>query len=286
MNVLIIYFSQTGGTEKIAKIIEQGILTRGNECEIIKIKSADTKDFNEFDLIGIGTPTFFYREPRNVRAFIRNIKSVVGKHSFIFCTHGSIIGNTFYYMSKELSKKGFIVIGSFDSYSNSSIQFYPKIMHTAKHPDEIELEEAKKFGENICDTSLRIQNGNLNLIPKLELIKNTWWARNPKLLTLEALRENSPKFNINLDKCTECLICQDNCPVNAIDIEIDPPEIQKEGCIFCWYCEKLCPKGAIEADWTNIRKAARGNLGRYVKILKEAEIQGKFRPYVDYEKII
>ncbi|TFG22978.1 MAG: 4Fe-4S ferredoxin, partial [Promethearchaeota archaeon] len=49
MNVLIIYFSQTGGTEKIAKMIQKGILNSGNKCEIAKIKSVDTKDLKDFD---------------------------------------------------------------------------------------------------------------------------------------------------------------------------------------------------------------------------------------------
>jgi formate hydrogenlyase subunit 6/NADH:ubiquinone oxidoreductase subunit I len=69
-------------------------------------------------------------------------------------------------------------------------------------------------------------------------------------------------------------------------MEVDPPEIQKEGCIFCLYCEKACPEGAIEGDWTLIKKVTRGNLEKYVAALKEAEMEGKFRPHLDYEKII
>ncbi|MFX1260019.1 MAG: EFR1 family ferrodoxin [Promethearchaeota archaeon] len=286
MNVLIIYFSQTGGTEKIAKMIQQGILNSGNKCEIKKIKNVNPKNLNNFDLIGIGTPTFFHREPINVRIFIQNMKNVDEKHCFIFSTHSSLMGNTFYYMFEQLTKKGFVVIGSFDSYSECSFQIYPKIMHTAKHPDNIELEEAKDFGEKICNISLRIQNGESNLIPKFELIENAWWAKLSKILTQDFLRKFYPEFIINREKCTKCLICQENCPADAIDVETDPPEIQKEGCIFCLFCEKLCPEGAIETDWTTIRRESKPYLKRYVKALKEAELQGKFRPYVDYEKII
>ncbi len=286
MNVLVIYFSQTGGTEKIAKMIQKGILNSGNKCEIAKIKSVDTNCLKDFDLIGIGTPTFFFREPINVRTFIQKMKNTDGKHCFVFCTHGSLIGNTFFYMNEELIKKRYLVVGTFDSYSESSIQFYPKIMHTIKHPDDIEIKEAENFGESICDISLRVKNGEIDLIPKFELIENTWWAKQSKALTPELLRKFYPKFKINIDNCVKCLTCQESCPVDAINVEVNPPEIQKEGCIFCAYCEKLCPEGAIEADWTMTRKGAKGNLKGYVKALREAELQGKFRPYVDYEKII
>ena len=285
MKVLIIYFSQTGNTKKIAETIKKGILKSDNTCEIAQIKEVNIDKLENYDLIGIGTPTFFYREPINVKNFIQDLKGTKGKHCFLFCTHGSLIGNTFYYMNEELTKKGYTVIGTFDSYGYSSIQFYPEVMHTHGHPDDIELKEAEEFGENICDRSLKVQNGETSLIPKFELISKTWWARQSKQLTLEVLRKISPKFKINVDKCTKCLTCQEACPTNAIDVEVDPPEIQKEGCISCWYCEKACPEGAIEADWSMMEKASKSNLLGYIEALKQAESEGKFRPYVDYENI-
>lgn len=285
MKVLIIYFSQTGNTKKIAETIKEGILKSGNICDIAQIKNMDVNLLEKYDLIGIGTPTFFYREPRNVNKFIQDLKDTKEKPCFIFCTHGSLIGNTFYYMSDELTKKGFIIIGSFDSYGYTSLQFYPEPMHTEGHPDEIELREAKEFGEQICDISLRIQKGESSLLPQFERISDTWWSRQSDQLTLRILRQISPKFKINEDLCTQCLTCQENCPVNAINIEANPPEIQKEGCIFCWYCEKACPQGAIEADWNFMIKGSKDNLPRYIDALKEAEKQGKFRAYVDYKNI-
>jgi len=286
MNVLLTYFSQTGGTGKIAYKIQEGIINSGNDCDIIEMKNNEKRDLNKYDLIGIGTPTFYYREPINVKNFIQKMKKDDEKHCFIFCTHGSVIGNTFYYMQEELGKNGYIVIGNFDSYSASSLQFYPEIMHTIKHPDEIELEEALNFGKNICDVSLRVKNGETNLIPKYDLIEDTWWAKQSKTLTLDVLRRIFPKFEINEDTCTKCITCQEKCPTDAIDVEAEPPEIQKESCIFCGYCEKVCPEGAIETNWKLMRVGSKGNLKMYVQELKKAEEQGKFRPYVDYEKII
>jgi len=285
LKVLIIYFSQTGSTEKIANRIQNGIIKSGNDCDIEKIKNANLKSLANYDLIGIGTPTFFYREPVNVKLFINRLGNLNGKHFFIFATHGSIIGNTFYYMDKQLSEKGIQVIGAFDSYGNSAMKIYPQPMHTAGHPDEIEIREAEEFGETICEISKKIQNGDMSLIPKFVFISNTWWNKQSEQLTPEFLRKVSPKFVINEDVCTKCLACEEICPVDAIDIEANPPEIQKESCISCYYCEQSCPVGAIETDWTRFAKISRGNLPRYIEELELAEKQGKFRPYVDYRNI-
>ena len=286
MNVLIMCFSQTGNTKAIADKIRNGIVDSGNDCDLSIMKNARHDKLKHYDLIGIGTPTFFYREPFNVRAFIHRMNKENGKHCFLFCTHGSIIGNTFYYMQEGLKEKGYMVIDTFDTYASSSLQFYPEVMQTTGHPDKMELAEAEQFGKDICNRSTMIQNAAQEPVPEYLLIEDTWWAQDSRLLDPEHLGQLFPKFTIDSDKCTQCGMCQENCPVDAIDMDADPPEIQKDGCIYCMYCEKLCPERAILADWDSAKKLSRGNLKKYAKALKEAEEQGRFRPYVEYEKII
>lgn len=285
LKVLTIYFSQTGGTKKIAEMIEEGIINSGNQCDCIPLKEVKVSQLDVYDIIGLGCPTFFYREPRNVRLFIQTLPKKTRQHSFIFATHGSCLGNTFVYLNEELSERGYLVIGCFDSYSDSSLQFYPSPMHTAGHPDALELEGARQFGRNLCALSQKIHQGDTSLIPCFRLITDTWWYRDSQLMTLDILRKISPKFTINQEQCTRCMICQDDCPGDAINLSVSPPEIQTEGCIFCWACEKKCPASAIEADWTLMRVSARNNLRKYVALLKTAEAEGKFRPHIDYQKI-
>ena len=285
MDVLITYFSQTGNTERIAEAIRKVITESDNNCKLVRIRDFKKENVENFELIGIGTPTFFYREPVNVHNFIKKLNKQDGKHCFLFCTHGSMIGNTFYYMNEELKRKGFLAIGTFDTYASSSIQFYPQPMHTEGHPDDIEIKEAEQFGKKICEISHRINNNEKDLIPEFTEITDTWWAYESRRLTLDVLRSISPNFKIDISKCTKCLSCQENCPTNAIDIENDPPLIQLEGCIFCWFCEKSCPENAMIADWSFFKRTAKKNLTRYIEILKEAEKQNTFRPYVNYKEI-
>jgi flavodoxin/ferredoxin len=285
MNVLILYFSQTNNTEQIARSIASGIIASGNNADIIPLKEAREDCAEAYDLIGIGTPTFFYREPRNVENFILKMNIASGKHSFIFCTHGSIIGNTFAGMSAELTERGYTVIGAFDCYAAVSMQFYPPVMHTEGHPDAIDREQARKFGKGICARSEKIQKGDRTLVPSFQAVEHTWWADASEKLTRDRLRTISPRLAVNQDKCIRCFQCEEECPADAIDIMNDPPLIQKESCIFCWNCAKTCPERAIEADWTIMRKGAQGNLKKYIEELEVAEREMRFRPLVDYRKI-
>ena len=167
-----------------------------------------------------------------------------------------------------------------------------EIFYFTKKPKDIlkELNEAIKQGkpsERICPRTgenmqaIKILKGKITL--DYSPSSGGIWFDSGELTML---RDHfGDKFKINVDKCTKCLTCQEVCPTNAIDVEGDPPEIQKEGCIACWYCEKACPGEAIEADWSMMEKASKSNLQGYIEALKEAESQGKFRPYIDYESI-
>ncbi|MFO7962573.1 MAG: EFR1 family ferrodoxin [Desulfobacterales bacterium] len=286
MKTLIICFSQTGNTQTIAESIQAGITRSGHACRIVSIKDASQADIDDCDLIGIGTPTFYYREPLNVTRFIEALEPSAGKPCFLFCTHGSIIGNTFAHMQRGLARKGYTVVDAWDTYADSSLQFYPEVMHTAGHPDDRELAAAERFGESIFEKSRAVLDGRADPPPEPPLDTESWWAKDSQMLTPTYLRQIFPVFEIDLERCTRCGQCEENCPVDAIDVDADPPEIQKEGCIFCLYCEKQCPEGAVLADWTTVAEMIRPNLRKYVGALREARDEGAFRPYVDFEKIV
>ncbi len=55
---------------------------------------------------------------------------------------------------------------------------------------------------------------------------------------------------IDSAKCvTDCKICADACPTNAIiQIQNDKPQIDLGRCLFCTDCAEACPNGAIRYD--------------------------------------
>ena len=116
MRCAVVHFSQTGNTEKIAKAIETGVRKISDHCDLLPIKEADPKKLFGYDLIGLGSMVFDFKEPANVTAFINNMRFLGGKHIFCFSTHCTMGFLYFPSVVPKLKKKGLTVIGWNDWY--------------------------------------------------------------------------------------------------------------------------------------------------------------------------
>ncbi|MFW6113780.1 MAG: DUF362 domain-containing protein [Actinomycetota bacterium] len=53
------------------------------------------------------------------------------------------------------------------------------------------------------------------------------------------------EVRVDAEKCDGCRICTKACPVEAITMVDDLPEVDTERCIACFCCAEACPRGAI-----------------------------------------
>jgi flavodoxin/ferredoxin len=283
MKTLIICFSQTGNTRRIAEQIRNGIVEVTGQCDMKNLDEVDKNSLADYDLVGLGCPVFYYQEPFNVRNFVEDLPQLNGRRWFVFCTHGSVIGNTFPSMAERLQKKRVLVIGYHDSYADGTLPFYPYPTLTTGHPDALDLKEARAFGKKIAARSQRIAEGDKSLIPAPKAVPESW-VRSSKMLNPEFLQQTMPKLRIDMQKCIKCHECEDNCPVKGIDVEAEPPRIQQP-CVYCWNCAKICPVLAIEADWDMLVAMAPANYTHYREALDEAAARGEFRWLIDPDSI-
>jgi len=263
---IVVYYSGTGKTAKIAKAICRGMQS-GIECDIAPLKKVDPRTMDQYDLIAIGAPIWYFREPANVRLFIYEMPSLDGKLCVPFCSHGASPAGFFWSMVPMLQKKGLTIIGYNDWYGGADqVLHAPKPYLTDGHPDEIDLKEAEEFGREMGERALRIEAGETRLIPKLPkgpkadpLWRPIGVFRNfpppPSQSGQPMPAPPSPaKRIVNTEKCTypTCTLCVDICPVNAIDFSKQPVVFRKS-CINCALCDKLCPEFAIELDAETMR---------------------------------
>ena len=283
MKTLIITFSQTGNTRRVAGEIRQGILAVVKNCELIELKEVDPASLKTYDLVGIGCPVFYYQEPLNVKEFIGQLPQLGGQPWFVFCTHGAIMGITLQSLSESLERKGARVIGCHDTYAGATLPFYPYPMLTAGHPDETDLEEARIFGRSVAERCRLLSEGENVPLRSPPAVPQEWHINAAKF-TPEFVKRIFPELAINTSLCSRCHECQSGCPVDGIDIDLEPPRIQNP-CIHCWNCVNICPEAAIEADWSGQVKLAPKLLERYRYWLNAAAAQEKFRWRIDPESI-
>ncbi|MBN2220349.1 MAG: 4Fe-4S binding protein [Kosmotogaceae bacterium] len=66
--------------------------------------------------------------------------------------------------------------------------------------------------------------------------------------TLLSLFSRKPLFGMKVEKpsCVSCGICQNVCPVSAIETEEDGMKIDNSECLVCLKCKESCPKISIK----------------------------------------
>jgi len=284
---IVIYYSVAGSTRKVAQAIHKGMSELADQADIVAIKGAQgvpgmhMGHLLEYDLIGIGSPCWRGMMTPNVIDFIRRmptqaIQSVYARdhykelkpeekqHYFFFVTHGKGSMASMRQAYDALTSRDLTVIGWNDWYGNGKMAYAAAPWWTYGHPDEIELKEAEAFGRQMVERSRRIAKGETTLIPRMpegreyeELYGRTL---PPSFFSDPNSPANTSRFKVKHfygvkiieDKCIKCGLCQEHCPMDAIDLEAENPFLPS--CIWCTTCELVCPVGAIDINMTALKK--------------------------------
>lgn len=267
MKAIVLYYSATGNTAKIAGSIHRGMRSVLERCDLESIREADPGSMADYDLLVIGGPIWYFRETANLRDFIYNMPDMKGKQCALFCTHGSSPDGYMFSLSTAVKRKGMTIIGWNNWYGSVyQVLHMPKPYMTDGHPDEISLEQAGAFGSEMAERAMKIGQGETGLIPKPGIdpgssigvgAEGLWKLYGlgdsapppepgvppPKFKMEKAVRELDP------EKCKypDCRKCIGICPISAISF-IDGGMSIKESCIDCALCDKLCPEGAIDVN--------------------------------------
>jgi hypothetical protein len=101
MRAVVLYWSNTGNTEKVAFAIRDGLEEAGADVSVMKTTEASDIDYFDYDLVCVGAPSIQWHPPKQVTEFLlkkfndhrkqEKIKTaapkVSGKNALIFVTY-------------------------------------------------------------------------------------------------------------------------------------------------------------------------------------------------------
>ncbi len=253
LRTVIFYFSQSGNTKKYAEKIAEGLSQGEHTCDLVRFKKLKDDleiiqkfDFTKYDLIGFGIPVYYFKPPFHILDILKALPLLENKRAFLFCSSGGNPGATLHKMKKITDKKGLKVIEANDQFIGLDKHplyrdFDNTLPPSVGHPDEADLDSARLYGTQLLEKALDPESPEVSGLR----IKDSEFA---KITTFQGVNSQFPKFNLNEEKCSQCGLCAETCPVDAIVLDPFPKWIKK--CNRCYICEMWCPEAAIECAWT------------------------------------
>jgi len=251
VSALVVCFSQTGNTRQVAEAVVRGLQAHGVKAQLSDLLTADPGDADRYDVVGIGTPVFYYKEPVVVRRFIERLPRAHRKPAFTFLTQGGHPVNTLRRMQKQLAARGYTVV---NSYSCPGYDTYPMFLHDFRawgHPDAQELGQAQDFGERLANECRWFRDERRFGLPKYRFVGGKYFLLS-HVMQGGRMKRFLPPITVNEDLCTRCGTCARTCPAQAITLE--PCPVISDACMWCYQCERICPEQALEVDWSELRE--------------------------------
>lgn len=140
--VIIYHSSHHGNTKKLVEAV-----ARGHDVTLIDASAQERADLSQYDLIGFASGVYGGKFHRNVLNFAKeNLPE--GKRVFFLCTYGGRANTKS--IAAAVREKSAVVAGEFGCRGFDTFGPFKLVGGIAKgHPDEADLENARRFFEGL-----------------------------------------------------------------------------------------------------------------------------------------
>jgi len=224
--IKVVYFSPTGGVEKVTKRLAEGLEGKKEYHNLMEKRIEKKLVIHDEETLVLAMPVFSGRIPEYCEGSIRHIHAN-GRPAIIVAVYGNrAFDDALVEMEDMLTEQGFDVVAAGAFIAQHSL--FPEI--AVGRPDEQDIKTIDGFAK-ACEK-------------KLAKYKHEKFAA-PEIPGTRPYRERSKKVNVPTTtmKCNKCRTCVQICPVHAIGND-HPKKIDEKKCIGCAACVAACPTGA------------------------------------------
>ncbi|MDK2866506.1 MAG: hypothetical protein PWP51_2399 [Clostridiales bacterium] len=250
--VLMVFFSATGNTKKIADRIQQKL--EGMEVKVTKYDITSYQERNkvlsldEYDAIFFGFPIYSLRAPRVCREWLERQEGN-DKLCSVFFTYGGFGKEPAHYYIKELLTERRFVLVSTAEFLGAHTFNYSGWQAAEGRPNQSDFEMTDDYA---VQTLQKFRARDVKTVCDFEKVKYT----SEQLDQAEQFRFHLIKQLPTRDDkaCTMCMLCETLCPTNAMNALKGTADA--EACIACFRCIANCPDSVlhtndIAAAWEN-----------------------------------
>ena len=249
MKCLITYFSQTNSTRKISESIGKEIAAYDWKVDFINIKYEKAVNVKEYDLLGFGTPVYYYRLPFLVKDYLQSLPDLNNKPVFSFITYGTYFFSVPIEINNILKEKRTVNIGFFAARGADKYLGYLKqgVLFSDGHPNKRELNQAKHFASSLLE-HFNGDNSSENIYNYKRRTHKGAIYNCESILTKRWLINNIyTQFFSSNENCISCGKCVEECPQNNIILDKTKRPKWGNSCELCFICEMVCPVQAVNS---------------------------------------
>jgi ferredoxin/menaquinone-dependent protoporphyrinogen IX oxidase len=243
-NVIIIFFSATGNTRKVADVIEKKLSEFNVSVTQFDISSPQDRNrsisFSDYDAVFFGFPIYSLRAPRVCREWLLR-QNGESKRCSVFFTYGGFGKEPAHYYIKELLEERNFSLVSTAEFLGAHTFNYSGWQAAQGRPDPSDLKIAEEY------TIKTLERFRAD-----DLITVTDFEKPP--FPPEQLDE-AEKYRFHLitqlptrdgKECCLCMQCEELCPTGSMDAV--KGVVNPESCIACFRCIASCPEGVLHTN--------------------------------------
>jgi ferredoxin/flavodoxin len=251
MKIIIAYCSPGGSTRQVAGVFHNSF--NNNNADVVTFDLAKEYDHSAAqDVIKttdqkvclfIGSPVYRDMAIPPVMKFIDALPQSEGNYAVPFVTWGQACsGMALWQMGEALMKRGFLIAGAAKVVALHSMMWLANDPAGKGHPDKTDESIIEEMAATLQE---RFDSDDIPVLA-LETLDYQPHKRADEIKN----KINAPWYiipkKVDSAACTQCGICEEECPVDAVIL--DPYPEFDQNCIDCFNCIRLCPEEAIASS--------------------------------------